>query len=70
MPESWNSCLTLHDLPGQLAALGALVIAEPALVRLLPGVASSVHRQVGTVLEHLRGERIQLWIKVSFFGLF
>ena len=46
------------NLPCQLAALSALVIAEPALVRLLPSVAPSVHRQVGTVLEHLQGERI------------
>ena len=46
-------------LPGQLAALSALVIAEPALVRLLPSVAASVHCQVGAVLEHLQGGNLQ-----------
>ena len=40
------------EVPGEFAALGALVVTQPALVRLLPRVASPVHRQVAAVLEN------------------
>ena len=47
-----HPAVSLH-VPGQLAALGTGVGAELALVRFLSRVRPPVHRQVGTVLEHL-----------------
>ena len=38
--------LLIANLPGELAALTALVVAEPTFVRLLPRVALTVDRQV------------------------
>ena len=46
----------LHNVPCQLAALRALVVAKPTFIRLLPRVTPSVHCQVGTVLENLERE--------------
>ena len=46
-------------MPGELAALSALVVAEPAFVRLLPSVASTMDRQIGTVLEHLQTKMLR-----------
>ena len=38
--------LFIANLPSELAALSALVIAEPTFVRLLPRVASTMDRQI------------------------
>ena len=44
------------EVPRQFAALGALVLTQPALVRLLPRMASPVHRQIAAVLENFATE--------------
>ena len=50
------STFFLRNVPCQLAALRALVVAKPTFIRLLPRVTPSVHCQVGTVLENLQRE--------------
>ena len=50
-------------MPGELAALSALVVAEPTFVRLFPGVASTMDRQIGTVLEHLQTRMLRKTLK-------
>lgn len=50
-----ETSVRLH-MPRQLTALGTGVVAHCAAVRLLAGVGTSVHRQVGTVFEHFTAE--------------
>lgn len=63
-----HSAMRLH-VPGELGALRTCVVAEFTFVRFLPGMRSSMDRQVGAILEYFAAE-LTCVISISACDLF